>query len=193
MIVIIDYGTGNLASVKNALNSIGAESKISSDPAEILAAERIIFPGVGSFGAMVKCLEQKGLGNAIQNAIAKQTPFLGICLGLQALFEQSEESPNAKGLGIFKGKVARFQKGKVPQVGWNKIQPAKSGLFEPDWFYFVNSYYAMPQDQSIISAQTDYFGEFASAIQCKNVVAVQFHPEKSGKAGLRFLDRWLKC
>ncbi|MFA6329361.1 MAG: imidazole glycerol phosphate synthase subunit HisH [Candidatus Micrarchaeia archaeon] len=122
-VVIVDYGAGNISSVRNALDRLGARSRLSASPSEILAAERIIFPGVGSFGYMMERLRKKGLDEAIVGAIAKGTPFLGICLGLQALFESSEESPGVAGLGVFKGKVIRFSKGKVPQVGWNRIIP----------------------------------------------------------------------
>lgn len=193
MIAIIDYGAGNLNSVKNALDYLGVYSEITDSAKEIEKADRIILPGVGSFGFMMNNLGKKKLTDPIKTAIRNNTPFLGICLGLQALFEESEESPGIRGLGIFKGRVVEFVKGKIPQIGWNKIIPAKKGIFREDYVYFVNSYYIVPKDKRIIAAKTDYFGEFVSAVQYKNVTAMQFHPEKSGDFGIEILRRWLKC
>jgi len=193
MIAIIDYGAGNLKSVKNALDCLGAASVITDKPSDILKADRIILPGDGSFGYMMENLEKKRLVKPIKNFIKSGKPFLGICLGLQGLFEESEESPGIKGLCIFKGKVVKFRKGKVPQVGWNKIIPRKNGIFQDNLMYFVNSYYVIPEDNSIIAAFTDYNGNFASAIKSNNITAVQFHPEKSGKAGIELIRRWLQC
>ena len=193
MIAIIDYGAGNLKSVKNALDYLKIESKIVSTPKEIEDAKRIILPGVGSFGFMMKNLREKGLEEPIKRAIETGKPFLGICLGLQALFEESEESPGIKGLSIFKGNVVKFRKGKVPQIGWNRLIFKNNGIFKNDYMYFVNSYHVVPEDCSIIAAMTDYDGNFASAIESSKVTAMQFHPEKSGKAGIELLRRWLKC
>jgi len=193
MITIIDYGAGNIKSVQNALDYLGVQSRVTSKPEDIEQAERIIFPGVGSFGFMMDNLKKKGLDTAIKKVIASGKPFLGICLGLQALFESSEESPNVKGLGIFKGKVVKFRKGKVPQVGWNIVRTKKSKVIKEDYVYFVNSYYVIPEDKSIVAGSTDYYCEFTSAIKYKNVTAVQFHPEKSGDFGIELLRRWLKC
>jgi len=194
LIAIIDYGAGNIASVRNALQKLGIESKATCDPEEILAAERVILPGVGSFGFLMQSLRQKGLDEALLQSINKGTPFLGICLGMQALFECSEESPGIAGLGVFKGKVVRFQKGKVPQIGWNQVEPKKDGgLLERGYAYFVNSYYCAPSEPAIVAGATDYFGDFACAIQKENITAVQFHPEKSGDWGLDLLKRWAEC
>lgn len=193
MIAIIDYGAGNASSVKNALDFLGAEAIVTDNPEKILEADRIIFPGVGAFGFMMESLREKGLEEPIKKCIGTGKQFFGICLGLQALFEESEESKGIKGLGIFKGKIVKFRKGKVPQIGWNKIEPVKKGLFEEGYAYFVNSYYPLPEDKSIVAAETDYFGKFASCIQKENIVAVQFHPEKSGNFGMEILRRWLKC
>src|SRR3989344_9331695 len=146
MIAIIDYGAGNLKSVKNALDYLGVASKITDKPVDIMKADRLILPGDGSFGFMMKNLRKRGLINPIKNFIKSGKPFLGICLGLQALFEESEESPNVEGLSIFKGKVIKFRKGKVPQIGWNKIIPEKKNIFKEYYMYFVNSYYAVPKD-----------------------------------------------
>jgi len=205
MIAIVDYGAGNISSVRNALSKLGVESKATCDPKEILASESVILPGVGSFGFLMQSLRQKGLDEAILQSINKGTPFLGICLGMQALFESSEESPGVAGLGIFKGKVVRFQRGKVPQIGWNEVLPSgKCGgkvcdegdakaLFSKGYAYFVNSFYCAPSDASIIAATTDYLGEFACAVQKGNITAVQFHPEKSGDWGFELLKRWTGC
>jgi len=142
---------------------------------------------------MMKNLRKRGLINPIKNFIKSGKPFLGICLGLQALFEESEESPGIKGLSIFKGNVVKFRKGKVPQIGWNRLIFKNNGIFKNDYMYFVNSYHVVPEDCSIIAAMTDYDGNFASAIESSKVTAMQFHPEKSGKAGIELLRRWLKC
>ncbi len=200
MIVIVDCGIGNLSSVKNALDYLRADSKITSNPAEIGTAGKVILPGVGAFGFMMQSLKSKGLESPVKRCIEEGKPFLGICLGMQALFEESEESLGVKGMGIFKGKVVRFRKGKIPQIGWNKIVPAKpakgstrGSIFKKGFVYFVNSYYVVPEDETVVAATTDYFGKFASAIQYENVTAVQFHPEKSGIFGIELLRRWLKC
>lgn len=193
MIAIVDCGIGNLSSVKNALNYLGAASKITSDANDIVRAERIILPGVGAFGFMMGNLRSNALERPLKSSIEEGKPFLGICLGMQVLFEKSEESKGVEGLGILKGKVVRFTKGKVPQVGWNEAVPVKRGIFRKGFVYFVNSYYTVPEQSSIIAATTDYFGRFASAVQYKNITAVQFHPEKSGIFGLELLRRWLEC
>ncbi len=193
IIVIIDYGAGNLQSVKNALDSLGVQSRITQDPKEIESAERIILPGVGSFGYLMTQLREDGLERPIKEALKKGIPFLGICLGLQVLFEESEESPGVKGLCIFKGKVKCFKEGKIPQIGWNTVKPVKKGIFKEGDAYFVNSYYVTPEDKKIIAATTEYFQEFTSAVQKRNLIAVQFHPEKSGRFGINFLRRWLEC
>lgn len=193
MIAIIDYGAGNLKSVKNALDCLKVDCRVTDSADGIIKADRLILPGDGSFGYMMENLEKKKLISPIKNFIKSGKPFLGICLGLQGLFEESEESPGVKGLSILKGKVVRFRKGKVPQIGWNKILPGKNSIFRNDFMYFVNSYYAVPEDRSVIAATADYSVDFVSAIQSKNITAVQFHPEKSGKAGIGLLRRWLAC
>ena len=197
MIVIIDYGAGNLKSVKNALDYLGVASIITDNPRDILKADRVILPGDGSFGYMMENLEKKFLIVPIKNFIKSGKPFLGICLGLQGLFEESEESPKVKGLSIFNGKVIKFREGKVPQIGWNKIKTTKKFFSEKNFFdnkymYFVNSYYVVPEDKFIVATVTDYNGNFVSAIKADNVTAMQFHPEKSGKAGIELLRSWLK-
>ncbi len=197
MIVIIDYGIGNLASVKNALDKLGVESKISSDSLVIKKAERLILPGVGAAGQGMENLKKLGLDKVIIEEIKKGKPFLGICLGMQLLFEKSEEG-NVKCLGILKGSVKKFRKmRKVPQIGWNQVNIKKKlnlfrGIDDNSYFYFVNSFYCLPKDKKIIAGLTDYGEEFASIVVNGNVVGMQFHPEKSGKVGFRLLENFLR-
>ena len=190
MIAIIDYGAGNANSVKNALGYLGKDSTITSDPEKILRADKVIFPGVGAFGDAMKELKKRKLDGAIKKFIQSKKPFLGICIGLQVLFEESEESPNVKGLGILRGKVAKFAKGKIPQIGWNKISSKSIG---DGYAYFVNSYYAVPEDKKIIESTSDYYAKFTAAVKKENVFATQFHLEKSGKFGLEILRKWLNA
>lgn len=191
--VIVDYESGNLRSVANMLTFLNLPYTISSDKNEILNAKRIIFPGQGHFAQAMGNLEKKGLVDVIKEACERQIPFLGICIGLQILFEKSEEAPNTKGLGILKGEVKRFTKGKIPQVGWTKITTTNNNSYlDNDYFYFVNSYYVKPEDESIISATYNYYGDFCASVQTKNITAVQFHPEKSASAGLKFFKNWLE-
>ena len=189
--VIIDYDAGNLKSVANMLSYIGADFEISSEKEKILKADRLIFPGQGHFAQAMNNLEKKGLVPVIRECCERDIPFLGICIGLQILFEKSEEAPNAAGLGIFKGQVKRFKSGKIPQIGWNKIMSVEGEkLLKDDYFYFVNSYYVEPDDKSIISSYCDYTGVFCASVRKNNVAAVQFHPEKSSEAGLNFFKNW---
>lgn len=197
MVAIIDYGAGNLHSVKNALDHLGAGSVITSDREQILAADRVILPGVGAFGDAMRSLNENGLADVVRSAADGSKPFLGICLGLQLLFESSEESPGAEGLGIFKGSVVRIpDRGlKIPHMGWNNISlPKKSAILpkgEP-FVYFVHSYYIRPEDESEISAYTEYGGRLAVAVERGMVFATQFHPEKSGEVGMEILKRFLE-
>lgn len=190
--VIVDYEAGNLRSVANMLTFLEVPFEITSDKDKIIKAERIIFPGQGHFGQAMNNLEKKGLVGAIRQACDKGIPFLGICIGLQILFEKSEEAQGVSGLGILEGEVKRFTVGKIPQIGWNKVIPTENNSFiKEDYFYYVNSYYVQPKNTDIISAYTDYNGKFCAAVEKKNIAAVQFHPEKSSNAGLNFFKNWL--
>ncbi len=197
MISIVDYGKGNIQSLKNSLEFLGETVSETNNPKKILKAEKIVFPGVGEFGTMARKLEEKKLDKALIQSIKQGTPFLGICLGLQALFEESEEN-KGRGFGVFKGKNKRFSKAKkIPQIGWNKIKVKKnngllSGL-NGKFFYFVNSFYPVPEEKKIISCTSSYQGEeFVSGIEKENVFAFQFHPEKSGKNGLKVLKKFIE-
>jgi|SRR3989344_2319976 len=186
MIVVIDYGIGNVGSVVNALDKLGVESKISSDPRVIKKARGIILPGVGNAKQGMENLKKRKLDKVIIEEIKKGKPFLGICLGMQLLFDKSEEG-NVKCLGVFKGTVKKFKKErKIPQIGWNNVSPDNS------FFYFVNSYYCVPSDEKIIVGTTTYGETFASVVRKDNIFGVQFHPEKSGKAGFALLKNFLK-
>lgn len=196
MIAVIDYGAGNLHSVKNALDYMGAESVITSSSDEILNADKVILPGVGSFGDAMRRLEEKNLIDSVKRAADGTKPFLGICLGLQLLFEASEESPGVEGLGIFKGSVVRIPEHglKIPHMGWNNISLAKDSRILPGnkpYVYFVHSYYIKAEDKSDVSAYTEYGESLDVAVERGNVFATQFHPEKSGKVGLDILKRFL--
>lgn len=194
MITIIDYEAGNLKSICNMLDFLGEKYQISSDSKEIEEAGRIIFPGQGHFAQAMKNLENKNLIEPIKTAISNDSKFLGICIGLQVLFEKSEEAPEIKGLGIIKGEVKKFKKGKIPQIGWNKIKTTQNNSYlADDYFYFVNSYYVAPENQNIISSTCNYGIDFAASIEYKNLIAVQFHPEKSSEAGVKFFKKWLAC
>lgn len=195
MIAIIDYGAGNLQSVKKAFDFIGAESVITDNPEIINACDRILLPGVGSFGDAMDSMHKSGLVETVKQNALSGKPFLGICLGLQLLFEESEESPGVKGLGIFKGKIKKFSPDmglKIPHIGWNSLEiKQKDTLFknvpENSYVYFVHSYYLHAEDENDIATITNYGIDFHSAVGKNNVFATQFHPEKSGDVGLQIL------
>ena len=192
MICIINYGGGNVRSVINLLNSLGCDCCVTNKEKEILSAEKIIFPGQGHFGQSMEVLKEQGLDFTIHRAIEKRISFLGICVGLQVLFDNSEEAPNAKGLSLLKGSVIKYKEGKTPQVGWNEITTTNKNTFLPnEYFYFVNSYHVQPEDKNVISSIANYHGEFCASIEKENLSAVQFHPEKSGIAGQKAIAKWL--
>ncbi|PIQ95923.1 MAG: imidazole glycerol phosphate synthase subunit HisH [Nitrospinae bacterium CG11_big_fil_rev_8_21_14_0_20_56_8] len=207
MIAVVDYGMGNLRSVQKALERVGAEAVVTSDPARILNARSVVLPGVGAFRDCMANLEKLNLLEVVRKSIEKGKPFLGICLGLQVLFDQSEEFGRVPGLGILPGEVRRFPDNlrpngngfplKIPHMGWNTVSLRKpNSLFEgvPDqsYFYFVHSYYVLPRNPDMIATTTDYGIEFVSGIQHENIFAFQFHPEKSQKLGLALLERFAR-
>ena len=200
-IALIDYGAGNLRSVANALNAIGVTPQLAEAPAELAGATHLVLPGVGSFGDCMTQLMARGLAEPIREWVAAGKPFLGICLGYQLLFESSEESPGVAGLGLVRGIVRRFETKpglKIPHMGWNSVVPRRpdaghwAGLGDEPYFYYVHSYFPVPADDAVIAAETEYGGaKFASAIELPNLLACQFHPEKSQDAGLRLLRNFL--
>jgi glutamine amidotransferase/cyclase len=198
MITLLDYGAGNVRSLINALERLGGNVTTVKRPGDILSAEKLIFPGVGAFGSMMTLLERKHYVSPLTEYLRAGRPFLGICLGLQALFEGSEEAPGTPGLGVIPGMARRFSTSlPVPHIGWNGIkaqQPSTlfRGLRGDEKFYFVHSYHAMPTDKSWVLSTTDYAGKFVSAVQKGPVAAVQFHPEKSGAPGLGMLRNFLE-
>lgn len=199
MIAIIDYGRGNLFSVEKAFVKLGADAIVTNDIEKIRRADKVVLPGVGAFGDCMETLKKAGLIPVIQEAAASGKPFLGICLGLQLLFERSEESPGVAGLGIFKGAIRQIvaPKLKVPHMGWNSLSlrnatPLLKGLPENPYVYFVHSFHAVPEDASIITAVTEYGSELTVAVGRGNVQAMQFHPEKSSSVGLKILESFVK-
>ncbi|MGN0430922.1 MAG: imidazole glycerol phosphate synthase subunit HisH [Lachnospiraceae bacterium] len=199
MIAIIDYDAGNIKSVEKALQFLSQEVVVTRDAETILHADKVILPGVGSFGDAMGKLHQYGLVEVIKQVVAKGTPFLGICLGLQLLFESSEESPGVEGLGILKGKILRIPEGegiKVPHIGWNSLQfPNRGKLFEglhkETYVYFVHSYYLKAEEEEIVVAATEYGTYIHASVEKDNVFACQFHPEKSSDTGLAILRNFV--
>ena len=200
MTAIIDYDAGNIKSVENALRFLGHDVVVTSDPGTILRADHVILPGVGAFGDAMQRIRGLELEDTIQEVVRRGTPFLGICLGLQLFFEESEESPGVRGLGLLPGKIRRIPDGdgrKVPQIGWNDLSyPATGRLFEGldegIYVYFVHSYYLRAEDPSIVTARTEYGVNIDASVESGNVFACQFHPEKSESVGMKILDNFLK-
>lgn len=197
MIAIIDYGMGNLKSVTNALEKLGADAVVTRDKKVIKAARAIILPGVGAFGKCIENLEKLELLSFIKETIEEGKQYLGICLGMQVLFESSEEAPGIAGMGVLKGTVPRFTGNiKIPHMGWNNIKIVKEaeilqGIENSEYFYFVHSYYCSPEDKGIVATTTPYGEEFASSVQKDNIFACQFHPEKSQGVGLKLLQNFI--
>ena len=200
VVTIIDYDAGNLHSVQNALARLGEEGVVTRDEKTILSSDRVILPGVGAFGDAMRLLESYGLVDVIHQVVQRQIPLIGICLGMQVLFEESEESPDVKGLGLLKGKIRRIpdQGGtlKVPHMGWNDLAfPNRGDLFEGiregSFVYFVHSYYLKAEDPSIVTARTQYGVSIDASVQKGNLFGCQFHPEKSSDTGLQILKNFL--
>lgn len=196
-VVIIDYGMGNLHSVNKAVAAVGGEPILTSDAEVIANADKILLPGVGAFGDCMANLEKSGLIPVIKEHLAKGTPFLGICLGMQLLFEGSEEDPGVAGLGFFKGQVKKLTtKEKIPHMGWNKLELRSASPLLTDaageYVYFVHSFHAEPDDRSIITSVCDYGQEVTASVGKGNVQAFQFHPEKSSRAGLKLLKAFVE-
>ncbi|RQW81190.1 MAG: imidazole glycerol phosphate synthase subunit HisH [Methanothrix sp.] len=196
MIAIVNYGMGNLFSIYNALDRVGADPKIIADPKDLAGADGIVVPGVGAFGS---CMEQLSrFESVLRKAFDDGVPMFGICIGMQVLFEESEESPEAHGLGWIEGKVVRLPEGvMIPQMGWNSLsikRPVQmfEGISDGDMFYFVHSYYGLPKDRSVIAATTEHGVEVTAAVVKDNLFATQFHPEKSGAKGLKILENFVR-
>ncbi|GAA0806978.1 imidazole glycerol phosphate synthase subunit HisH [Faecalicatena orotica] len=200
MIAVIDYDAGNIKSVEKALLLLGQEVVITKDRDTILKADKVILPGVGAFGDAMANLRERGLDKVIHEVVAREIPFLGICLGLQLLFEQSDESPGVKGLGVLKGEILRIpdQEGlKIPHMGWNSLELSGDGrLFrgvpEQSYVYFVHSYYLKAEDENIVKASTEYSTHIHASVESGNVFACQFHPEKSSDVGLKILKNFVE-
>ncbi|MBN2830741.1 MAG: imidazole glycerol phosphate synthase subunit HisH [Candidatus Omnitrophica bacterium] len=201
MVALIDYGMGNIHSVKKALEICGGKVLVTNNPEDVLAAEKIVLPGVGAFDDAMRELEKQGLALVIKNAVKNNKPFLGICLGMQLLFEKSEEAKAKKGLGILKGVVKKIPKGdfKVPHMGWNQIKinkedncPLLDGIIDGAYVYFCHSYYPVPHEIKVIAATTEHGINFTSIVHKKSVYGAQFHPEKSQGVGLKIIDNFLK-
>ena len=198
MIAIIDYDAGNIHSVENAFKFIGQDIVVTRDPNEILAADKVVLPGVGAFGDAMDKLKEYKLINTIYDVVESKKPMLAICLGLQLLFEESEESPGKAGLGIVQGEVLHIpdQVGfKIPHIGWNSLDLSNDGrLFkgmENPYVYFVHSYYAHARDEGVVTASTDYITQMHTSIEQDNIFACQFHPEKSGDVGIQILKNFV--
>ena len=198
MIAIIDYGMGNLGSVQKALAFLGYSSEITDDPKKVMEADGVVLPGVGAIGAAMEALTSKGLDKVVHEYVATGKPFLGICLGMQMLFDSSEESfggEPVKGLSVLPGKVVKFPSDmglKIPQIGWNELSSKNEILPDKEYVYFVHSYYCVPDRKEDVAATVNYGIDYCCSVRRDNVFACQFHPEKSGEAGLAILNRWAK-
>jgi imidazole glycerol phosphate synthase glutamine amidotransferase subunit len=200
LVGVLNYGAGNLGSVMNAFARLGVAARFVGGPEELGAGvspfDRIVFPGDGHFASAMKAVEAAGYARAVRDWVRAGRAFLGICIGMQLLFEESEEAPGVAGLAVLKGAVKRFPGRKVPQIGWNETAAREgSRLFrgvDNTFFYYIHSYYCAPFDSEVVAATTDYYLPYCSAVELGNLAAVQFHPEKSGEAGLRLLRNWVE-
>jgi glutamine amidotransferase len=197
-VAIIDYGVGNLRSVEKAFAATGCEASISSDESFLRSAERLVLPGVGAFAACMKAREERGFDRLVRERVVAGTPLLGVCVGMQMLFEESEEFGSTRGLRLLKGRVRKFgSELLVPQVGWNRIhQKQPHALFEGiangSFCYFVHSFYCEPEDEAVVVGETEYGRKYASVVAHENICGVQFHPEKSQDVGLRMLKNFIR-
>jgi glutamine amidotransferase len=195
-VAIIDYGVGNLRSVEKAFEATGCGAVVTNEERVLLEAERLVLPGVGAFGACMRELKKRGFDRLVKERVGAGVPLLGVCVGMQMLFDESEEFGVTEGLGILRGRVRRFAENMlVPQVGWNQVgarraHPLLAGLGKDPFFYFVHSYYCEPADEEVVLGETDYGGLYASVVGSENVCGVQFHPEKSQAAGLQLLKNF---
>jgi glutamine amidotransferase len=195
---MIDYGVGNLRSVEKAFAATGCEAVVSGDESVLRAAERLVLPGVGAFAACMNALSERGFDRLVRERVSEGTPLLGVCVGMQLLFEESDEFGSTPGLGLLQGRVRRFNDELVvPHVGWNRVyQRGQHELFadvgDESFFYFVHSYYCEPVEESVVAGETEYGVNYASVVAHKNICGVQFHPEKSQDAGLRLLRNFAR-
>ncbi len=200
MIAIVDYGMGNLRSVEKAFRKFTDAVRVTSEPEEIEKASSVVLPGVGAFRDCMENLRRLGLVEVIRESIIEGKPYFGICLGLQVLFEESEEFGKTPGMGVLPGRVVRFPQSpglKIPHMGWNQVKKKRSctvleGIRDGDFFYFVHSYHVVPEEDEIVTTTTEYGVEFVSSVQKNNIFATQFHPEKSQSLGLRVIENFVK-
>jgi glutamine amidotransferase len=198
VIAVIDYGAGNIRNVVNAINKLGYHAEPTSNPEEVLSADTVILPGVGAAGDTVSSLKKLNLVESIRRIITEDRPFMGICIGLQVLFTETEEGKDQKCLDVFPGRVKKLPGGlKIPHMGWNQVKqkvdyPIFEGIPDNSNFYFVHSYYVEPGDKALVAGTTAYGVDFCSIIAKSNVIGTQFHPEKSGDAGLKIYDNFLR-
>lgn len=196
-VAIIDYGVGNLRSVEKAFAATGCEAIVTADETELRRAARLVLPGVGAFGACMKALKERGFDRLVQERARAGTPLLGVCVGMQLLFDESDEFGATRGLGLIRGRVRKFaDELVVPHVGWNRIHQSRShalfeGIADGSFCYFVHSFYCEPADETVVMGQTEYGTRYASVVASKNICGVQFHPEKSQEAGLRMLKNFV--